>query len=1280
MSIEHQLEKVSVKEVQWERKLLDMSLRNMLINMRLTKSIVPLLSASVSALEDALAEGEEFQVLAYPEKWDMTQGKTYTLETANELGNFAEMIAQESKQKKLYTVYSEKELNTVLTRLYRFAKTSVEEKGANTLYLALGLLRWYEKKTSNTARYAPLIMIPIEITRKSAGKRYGLRMRDEEPQFNVTLLEFLKQNHGVNIEGIYPLPMDEHGLDMKKIFTCVRRAVKDEPMWDVIESGFIGNFSFAQFVMWKDIHESGEMLYGNKIVRSLMEGIVDWDITMPEEVETEVPLLPVAVDASQMKAVNMAAGDVSIVLEGPPGTGKSQTITAMIAHALAKGKKILFVAEKKAALEVVQKRLDALGISAFCLELHSNKASKKSVLEQLRKRLEIETQELDTEYANKIEEFKKVCTDINVYAQKLHEKNVCGKSLRELIDIFELIPECGEEIAFEGSYAGELTQAEFEQHKYILERLIAAGRAIGHPKDHPLSEVKQTVYTQSLRIRLKEAVTEYRETLENYEETARKLAQMLERSEPFTEKEWLDLSKAASGVLLFQEIPQSLLDAQILEEELESVYEYLQFKEEIEAKRETFERIVGKGKNLVVMAADLLCKREYEEMDRMKEGMTQFWREAVEKYPDEQSMKGFEKKLRTQISVVKPLAITISELVSEREYAPCCETAERLLDIYEAMCKAESKVQELLRIEFARTEENWMASRKASCENILSNMSSLKDWIVYRQFEEECKVAGLEKVCEAYEKGISHERLIDVYLRSIYKAIIFNIIESEPTLNCFTGIRFQENIRQLKRMDEELMELTREELYGKLTRSLEEHEDSAIINKELNTLRRAIANNARGISIRSLLDQIPNVLTLLFPCMLMSPISVAQYLEAENDLFDLVIFDEASQIPTCKAVGVLARGKNAVIVGDPNQMPPTTFFAGNALDEENLDIEDLDSILDDCLALGMPKTQLRWHYRSQHESLISFSNQEFYENKMFTFPSVNDAERHVRLQRVDGYFDRGKSRVNEAEAKSIVEEILRRYEEDPEKSIGVVTFNINQQVLIEDLIQAECQKDADFDQWVNGTDEPVFVKNLENVQGDERDVILFSVAFGPDAQGNLTMNFGPINKEGGWKRLNVAVTRARREMVVFTIMTADMIDLKRSSAKGVESLKNFLEFAERGRMPEYKISVGKTKETGIMERVCKELDELNYTYKKNIGCSAFKIDIAVMDPKHPERYILGILFDGDSYKQSKNTKDREITQLEVLERLGWKLHRIWTMDWWDDSEKELTRLKEALEK
>lgn len=1314
----------ATKQLQWERKLLDLSMRNMLINLRFTKAVVPLLCNNVGILEDALTDGEEFQVLPRPDNMEI-KGEGVPVEALTDLGPFQEFIELESKHKKLHSFYPEKDLNSCLTKMYRSAKTSMEENGASTLYLALGLLRWVEGKKSAAVRYAPIILLPIDISRKSANKGYSMRMRDEDAQINITLLEFLKQTFDVQINGLNPLPTDEHGLDLPKIFAIMRKGIMTLPMWDVIEAGFIGNFSFSQFVMWNDIHNHSDMLERNDIVRSLIKGAVDWDCTMPEGVDSDEAYLPVTADASQLRAINMAANNVSFVLHGPPGTGKSQTITAMIANALTKGKTILFVAEKMAALEVVQKRLEALGIGDFCLELHSNKATKKAVLDQLKKNLEIGVYGLKTEYDQKIEDIRAMRADLDDYVQKLHERRAFGKSLKELIDIYETIPDYGTELRFTSAYAQTITQSDLDNQRRVLEQLVATGKAIGHPHGHPLSAVRQTVYTQTLKMDLEGTVSEYKTALEGLRDSVSKFVEDLQIDEPVTEQEWQDICNYAESVISAEVIPSILLNAENLDKEFDFPIAYATERDALATRkngllqnwREAFltmdmsiyrtkyddanKKFLGKGKalnNLVneiqsfasfavsveqipAILADIeMYQKQVAAFEPKQIQLTFEWKQILEQCPSAGALQQYKEDVKRQLAIIEQFAEQIRALEKVGKLQDCTGNARRILEDYKILKEKEQAVTDLLVLDYKDEDGNWIENREKLCDCLISNASIIKDWIVYRQFDAACRKAGLDLVCDAYEAGLPHEQVMSVYLRSIYKAIILSVIETEPVLNSFTGNGFNERIIQFKKLDAEFMELTKEEMYYKLTHSLPSPYESVEISKELNILRRAISSNGRGISIRTLFEQIPNVLTKLTPCMLMSPISVAQYLSADTTPYDIVIFDEASQLPTCKAVGVLARGKNAVIVGDPNQMPPTSFFAGNTVDEDNLDIEDLDSILDDCLALGMPSAHLQWHYRSRHESLIAFSNHEFYENSMLTFPSVNDREKRVSMVKVDSFFNRKKGRVNEGEAEAIVKEIKRRYKDSELKNrtVGVVTFNISQQTLIEDMLQEEFSKDLEFDKWASSGEEPLFIKNLENVQGDERDVILFSIAFGPDEEGKLSLNFGPLNKEGGWKRLNVAVSRARSEMIVFSTMTADMIDLKRTKSKGVESLKNFLEFAEKGKLQMSYSEMAISKNQGIMDRICSEIEKAGFKTQRAVGHSKFKVDIAVINPYDEDEYLMGIMLDGDSYKQSSNTKDREVAQISVLKGLGWDLHRVWTMDWWDNKQKELDKLMSIL--
>ena len=416
--------------------------------------------------------------------------------------------------------------------------------------------------------------------------------------------------------------------------------------------------------------------------------------------------------------------------------------------------------------------------------------------------------------------------------------------------------------------------------------------------------------------------------------------------------------------------------------------------------------------------------------------------------------------------------------------------------------------------------------------------------------------------------------------------------------------------------------------------------------------------------------------------MLMSPISVAQYIDPKFPKFDLVVFDEASQLPTSEAVGAIARGDSVVVVGDPKQLPPTSFFDANQFDEDNEEMEDLESVLDDCLALSMPSKHLLWHYRSRHESLIAYSNAKYYENKLLTFPSPDDQVSRVSWVQVDGFYDKGSSKQNKAEAEAIVAEIVRRLQDEKlrTESIGVVTFSVVQQVLIDDMLSDKFLEDPSLEEIANNMYEPILIKNLENVQGDERDVILFSVGYGPDKDGKVSMNFGPVNRDGGWRRLNVAISRARREMIVYSVIRPDQIDLSRTRAEGVEGLKGFIEFAAKGQsaLP-VRLADHKASDNGFVNIVAEEIQNLGYTVKTNIGCSEYKIDIGIICPDNPDEYLMGISCMSDANLEKTTARDRNISQPSVLRGLGWRMYNVNILDWYDNSAKVIEKLGAEIE-
>ncbi|MBQ8406959.1 MAG: DUF3320 domain-containing protein, partial [Clostridia bacterium] len=502
----------------------------------------------------------------------------------------------------------------------------------------------------------------------------------------------------------------------------------------------------------------------------------------------------------------------------------------------------------------------------------------------------------------------------------------------------------------------------------------------------------------------------------------------------------------------------------------------------------------------------------------------------------------------------------------------------------------------------------------------------------------------------------------------------------DPVLSHFSANVLEEKTEGLRLAMDEFAKLTKEKIRSELISRLPTPSTEGSISLEVIAFQRLAKSNLRGTGLRKLFEEIPSLMGYIAPCMLMSPMTVSQYLQAENGLFDLVIFDEASQMPTAEAIASLARAKNAIIVGDPKQLPPTTFFNATYTDEENLENEDLESVLDDCLAIGAAEKSLTWHYRSKHESLIAFSNLMYYGSKLCTFPSPDALDTKVKFRFVeDGVYDRGYTKRNKGEADALVEEVIKRLSDPKQKgsSIGVVTFSSVQKTYIERRLTAAIAE-KNLEEVAYEREEPLFVKNLENVQGDERDVILFSVCYGMDKLGKMALNFGPLNQAGGWRRLNVAVSRAREEMVVFSSITAAMIDLSKTNSKGVAGLKAFLEFAQKGRTT-LAIPLGniEKKRAEIGEYIAEELSSYGYDCRANVGVSDFKIDVAVVDPKDKTRFILAVICDSP---KGFSVKDRNVLQIQTLKRANWNVMRIFSVNYYSNPKREIKKIKDLLDK
>lgn len=579
------------------------------------------------------------------------------------------------------------------------------------------------------------------------------------------------------------------------------------------------------------------------------------------------------------------------------------------------------------------------------------------------------------------------------------------------------------------------------------------------------------------------------------------------------------------------------------------------------------------------------------------------------------------------------------------------------------------------------------------CSIWSSDMEGLSRWNNYFVRARKARDLKLNKLVDRLEIGnIRAESVNDCFERVYYRQLIREITRQKPALAQFDGMLHNNHVSEFRQLDRERLALAK-------YRTLVAHYDSlpprdsgvgstGIIKAEM--------ERKRGHrTVRRLLKDAGSVVQAIKPVFMMSPLSVAQFLEPGAVAFDLLVVDEASQVLPVDALGAIARCRQIVVVGDDRQLPPTRFFnrlTSNIDEQEENDdgdepqaaqAQDIESILGLCSARGLSSTMLRWHYRSRHHSLIAVSNYQFYQNQLFIVPSPFSASGTLGLKFNHipaGVYDRGASRTNKIEAQAVCRAILKHAREDHDRSLGVATFSIQQRQAIQDELELLRRENPDVESFFSAhLREPFFVKNLENVQGDERDVMFISVGYGRDSKGYMAMGFGPLSIEGGERRLNVLISRAKLRCEIFSSITADDVDLERARSRGAAAFKSFLSFARTGRLPIAEPTGGE-EQSQFEESVAQAVESLGYHVHRQVGIAGFFVDLGVVDSDQPGRYVLGIECDGAAYHHSRSARDRDRLRQAVLEDHGWIIHRIWSTDWFQRPSEQLNKVAEAIER
>ena len=1316
----------------WGKKLLDLSNRNNLVSFVLGTQYFQIFSYDIYRFFDTLLK-ESLLVLS--EKMEIYKENIDKISDINFPQNKT-IFDNDMDSQRMRLLVTEKKLPTVLRNLQSNAKSSIEESGSNTLFISIGTLIYKEK---NKIRYAPILLVPVDIIKNSSGRNYSISYRDDEILVNNTLFEYLKANFDLSFDELRKVPYDSEydTYDLKAYFDTLRNKITGLEGWRVSETSFIGIFSFTRFIMWNDLRNRKDELLKNDIVKSLVDNTIpfknknnpvnidDLDLVLAPN-KYAIPLMA---DSSQTEAIVDASRGLSFVLNGPPGTGKSQTITNMIINSLYNGKTVLFVAQKMAALEVVKKRLDETGIGLFCLELHSNKAQKADVLNQIKKII-------DTGKLKKPEDYDVICAqllakrnELNNDIKKLHKDSSNGFDLYENILIYEENKDLLKHLKLTGINYSAIKKDDYLDTIIEIEKFIKYKKEIGIKNIKLFEPIKLDEYSISLRNEFKDTLEQYSVSLFNYLNIIKNAIATCNSEATLTWNNLYNLYLVSNfyhdkkDKILVQfvnsndEANKSIVKDLVNEiEDYKSTYEVLKlnFNEKfIDLDFANLEFRIDRSQNLSFFKRNKELKSVLKEIQSYAINPKEITKNDLSKLiKAANEFKKFYSKLTQHEDALKTYldenykafdtdSIDLNEriLISE-EFKKIFDNFEatnkqNLIDYIDKNCFDRYKIifdtnnvlEDKLNLQFkfkvsTLGYSNFFAEMTNYIDSLKNNIEKLKEYVLFNEEKTALISRNVGDLVDLSLNGfIKDEDLVNFYKKDINYNMAMLRINSDSDLNLFSGSKENDIIDSYRKLINEYNEVTIKEVAARLSKSTSMFFNSknSKLSSEFVILNKAISNNGRGISLRNLFDSIPNILHMICPCFLMSPLSVAQYLDPKNERFDIVIFDEASQITTSDAIGAIARGNSAIIVGDEKQLPPTSFFQANTSDEDDFFIEDGESVLMDCLNISMPKKYLSWHYRSKDESLIAFSNASYYDNRLLTFPSpasINGAITYNYIK--DGIYE---NRRNKREAEEIIKEISRRLK-DPElskKSIGVVTFSIAQQSLIEEKLQQALRKDSALEDAYLSQKEELFIKNLENVQGDERDVIIFSICYGPAKDGKVSLNFGPLSTNGGEKRLNVAVSRAREEMVVFTSLTSDMIDLSRAQNNGSRGLKEFLEYARRGKNY-ILIKNGEQKEykEGIEKYIARDLNKRGYETHINVGTSDFRVDIAVVDSKNKDKYILGILCDSKSYIESKTAKDRNVTQKAVLNRLGWKIIRIWSLDYFDSPNYVIDKVVEAI--
>ncbi len=1348
-------------------KLLDLTLRNKLLNYRTSKlRTIQVIDEIPKEIFDILVLNEQGMHFKHRDK----TLNEITLETSDECEDldmpwlYVEDVSRHQTDKLLQTNLSNDDLQKRLYYINQQARSVFEEQGYSVLHLALGFLKWFDQDKTEKENIAPLLLIPVELDRDKNRSQFTLKWSQADLVPNLSL-EAKLADQGIS------LPLLENPIDKTEIddyFQSVGDAVSNYSDWQVIPDIFLDFFSFTKFVMYKDLEPdvwdvSNHPLLG--LVLGNVENSLDNEGFNAAEIDNILSSKDVYhvmdADSSQIAVIEDIKKGKNLVVEGPPGTGKSQTITNIIAELLSMGKKVLFVSEKMAALEVVKHRLDNVGLGEFCLELHSHKSNKREVLQELERTM---STQIKTSYGH-MDSFRQLDllkTDLNDYVNGIHFP--IGQTQKSLIETFIIRDKAKQHFC---NLKKELPSIKFpnlsdsdlsawEEAIRQLEKIAVIMPRVSPISEHPwqgcltgiITPEKQELIYKHIKD-LQDACNKLYTVFSHLEsEYGIRIPKNIESinhhlmaaeivDNPFSvnpevllNQKWDTFSDEAKDLIEKVEIiaeakkkfmawtletdPRLKLDTDYimkLAEEYEKYY-YLPrwkryfswtYRKEIKTPiKSYFKHAMPKDPdilriNLKELSDCINMKDQMEwEMAATQIGPSLFGEQWKEDDSNPEVLRKFGEWIITFRQFLRDGTFTEESvnIVSKRIF----ETPLNSIKDYLELAINEFKKHCNLLYECLGTDTESIFNTNPELVFFNDLNSRLELWEKERdklhtwgQFSE-LIITGKKTIAAQlleYIPKLNPEDLVPCFKANYADSLLQDSILKNQSLREFVTEIHENKITNFQKLDTNSLELNRIRLISELQQQRPRLFDGASKESEIGILQGQFNRKRGHMPIRKLLSAIGGLIQKVKPCFMMSPLSVAQFCDPANIEFDVIVFDEASQIRPEDALGAMIRAKQAVVLGDTRQLPPTRFFDsivedfGHDGDQDyTTTITDVESILHQCRQ-SFPVKQLKWHYRSRHESLIAISNQEFYENELLIFPSPFDNTDHLGLKFIhipNSVYSRGGSSANRIEAEVVVQAAFDHYKKFPDKSLGIGTFNMSQQQTILDEVERQLHSNPEMNEFFSATrDEHFFVKNLETIQGDERDTIFLSIGYGKDENGKLYRNFGPLNHEGGERRLNVLITRAREKCVVFSNFKASDLHLDANAPFGTKALKMFLDYAENKNNVRSKNSEGEM-DTPFEDAVYDYIHSLGYDIRKQVGCAGYRIDLGIIDPQSPGRYLIGIECDGKQYFNAPVARDRDRLRQQVLKGLGWNLHRVWSMEWYQDRDNTKQRLLKAIEK